>query len=477
MSSYPDPPAGEAFYGLAGEIVRMIEPHSEADPMALLVQLLVAFGNVLGRTAHFLAEKDQHFTNLFGCLVGETSKGRKGTALGQIKSLFADIDKDWMQTRIQSGLSSGEGLIWHVRDPIMKMVQNVSSQTDAGIADKRVLLIESELASTIRVIEREGNTLSPVIRLAWDTGSLQSLVKQSPARATGAHVSIIGHITQDELRRYLGRTEVANGFANRFLFICVRRSKLLPHGGSLNADALLLLQGRLAQAVEHARTPTIMNRDLAAAAVWEAVYGPLSEGKPGLLGAVIGRAEAQVMRLALIYSVLDCAKVIGREHLLAALAVWDYAEASARHIFGDASGDPVTDQLLRAIREAGSNGMNRTQIRDFFGRNRKAEEIDQALEMLMKQRHVRGEMHTNTGGRPAETWIATTTLTTETTKGCRAGGVRAFKSYLELAKSVASSRNKPRPAYDSSVVPIFTHIGAIRASGSTIAAGSENWLL
>jgi hypothetical protein len=62
---------------LAGEIVHTIEPHSESDPAALLLQLLVAFGSVVGRGPHFKAESDRHGLNLFTVLVGETSKARK----------------------------------------------------------------------------------------------------------------------------------------------------------------------------------------------------------------------------------------------------------------------------------------------------------------------------------------------------------------------------------------------------------------
>jgi hypothetical protein len=44
--------APEALYGLAGEIVHRLEPHSEADPAALLVSTLATFGpwSVLART-------------------------------------------------------------------------------------------------------------------------------------------------------------------------------------------------------------------------------------------------------------------------------------------------------------------------------------------------------------------------------------------------------------------------------------------
>src|SRR5690606_10039722 len=110
----------EAFYGLPGEIVRAIEPHSESDPAGLLVQLLTGFGNLIGNRAHFRVEGDKHHCKLFTSLVGTTSKGRKGTSWGQIARLFESVDPVWTESRILSGLSSGEGLIWQVRDPITK---------------------------------------------------------------------------------------------------------------------------------------------------------------------------------------------------------------------------------------------------------------------------------------------------------------------------------------------------------------------
>ena len=76
----------DAFHGLAGELVELISPHSEADPVALLASFLVGFGNLVGDSAHFVAEADRHPCRLFATLVGETSKGRKGTSWGHIRN-------------------------------------------------------------------------------------------------------------------------------------------------------------------------------------------------------------------------------------------------------------------------------------------------------------------------------------------------------------------------------------------------------
>jgi hypothetical protein len=76
------------------------------------------------------------------------------------------------------------------------------------------------------------------------------LGKVSPDKATGSRIGINGHITETELRRKLMRTELANGFANRFLFAKVRRSKSLRHGGHLGEADVLRLGERVKSAIE-----------------------------------------------------------------------------------------------------------------------------------------------------------------------------------------------------------------------------------
>jgi hypothetical protein len=306
---WPDPPAPEAYYGLAGDVVRVLEPQTESDPIALLAQFLLAFGNAIGRQAHFRVEGDRHYLNLFAVAVGDTAKGRKGTSWGRVRALFEMADSEWTDKRIMGGLSSGEGLIWNVRDPIMardkikergRITAMQEYEADPGESDKRLLVYEPEFAVVLRQIERQGNTLSAIIRQAWETGNLRTLVKNSPAKATGAHVSVIGHITADELRRYLSNTEAASGFANRFLWLCVRRSKCLPDGGDL-----VDLQGfanDLRKAIAFASAVGEITRDADAKAIWHREYKRLSEGKPGLAGALLARAEAQTMRLACVYA-------------------------------------------------------------------------------------------------------------------------------------------------------------------------------
>ena len=226
MTGWPTPPASAALYGPAGEFVERTSPHTESDPMALLAQFLVAFGAAAGRNVHYAVEATSHHLNEFVILVGPSGKGRKGSSWDHVAALLSEVDRDFTQRCVSSGLASGEGLIWEVRD-------------DPGQQpDKRRLVLESEFAQVLKVLAREGNTLSPVVRNAWDGKTLQTISKNSPVRAQEAHISIVGHITKDELLRFVSGTELANGFFNRFLVIAVQRSQELPFGGRLSGDAL-----------------------------------------------------------------------------------------------------------------------------------------------------------------------------------------------------------------------------------------------
>jgi Bifunctional DNA primase/polymerase, N-terminal len=404
LQQWPEPLAEVAFYGTAGNIVRAIAPHTESDPAAVLIQLLAGIGNLIGRSPHFRVEGDQHSGNLYAVIVGDTAKGRKGTSWSRAREVLRAVDPVWEGQRIQPGLASGEGLIWAVRDEIWESDKKGEPQlVDEGVSDKRLLAYESEFASVLNIISRDGNTLSPILREAWDRGDLQFLTKNSPAKAAGAHISIIAHVTRDELLRGLSGTERANGFANRFLFICARRSNLLPEGGFFDLKAIDDLVADLRQVVEFAKFAGKMERDFEAKALWAEVYEDLSEGKPGLLGAVTSRAEAQVLRLSILYALLDCSTVIGRRHLEAALAVWKYAFDSARFIFGELLGDPVADEIQRALRGS-EGGFTRTEISALFGRHKREVEIDRALRTLAERGLAVARSET-TGGRPAIRWM------------------------------------------------------------------------
>ncbi len=400
--------ANEALHGLPGDVVKTIDPSTEADPVSVLLNVLTAFGNCINATAHARVQHDNHPARLFVVLVGDTSKGRKGTGWSTPRYLFSLCDPDWSKNRIKSGLSSGEGLIWNVRDavwgkePIKEKGRIIDYQdvcVDEGETDKRLLIVEPEFASVLTVANRDGNKISAIIRQGWDDGNLSTLIKNDPNRATGAHISIIGHVTKQELLARLDDTSKANGFANRFLFALVRRSKELPEGGEVPEAELQRLAEHLVRIIRFSRTVSLVQRDAEAKALWASVYHYLSEGKPGLVGSIISRAEAQVLRLSLLYALMDESNVIRVEHLKAALALWDYCEKSAVLIFGQRLGDPTADRILEAIRNAGQQGVTENDIYELFGKHKSANERARAVQLILSLGLIEA-LKEETGGRP-----------------------------------------------------------------------------
>ncbi len=290
-----------------------------------------------------------------------------------------------------------------VRDPVETEGKDVKViVVDAGAPDKRLLVLESEFAAVLKVMTREGNTLSTIIRQGWDGGKLATLTRNSPLKATGAHISVVAHVTMDELLKRLSETDTHGGFTNRFVWLLVKRSKALPRGGKWHELDVAPLVRKLSSALEFAKCAGPISWG-SGGEVWDAVYEELSGDTVGLVGAATSRAEAQSLRLAALYAVMDESLTIEREHLEAALALWDYAEESARYVFGTATGDPVIDRIMEALRES-PKGLTRNQINELFGGRLRSERIARALDELRDAGLVRS-VKEPTKGRPVERWF------------------------------------------------------------------------
>ena len=413
--SAPAPPKPEfpeaARYGILGKIARVIEPETEADPAAIFTHLLVAFGNYVGRKAFFQVGQTKHHTNLFACIIGRSSRARKGMSCDYVQELFKLVDA-FYSTQFRGGLSTGEGLIWAVRDPIYKMQLNKKQNTwekvmiDEGVSDKRLLIVESEFARPLRVMSKPSSTLSSVIRLAWDKGDLETMTRVETAKATNAHISFVGHSTEDELAREMAECEFFNGFANRFLWNAVDRAQLLPDGGNINLEALEQCTDELQQALNDADKVSQMTRDDDARVLWHDNYAKLTADHMGMFGAVVSRAEAQVTRIAMIFALSDGSATITHKHLEAAFAYWDYCERCAFKLFGHKLLDLKAQKILEALRKRPKEGMTRKEIsEEIFSRNEKSDRIDTALQALAKSKLAYSKTEPSQG-RNIERWFA-----------------------------------------------------------------------
>jgi hypothetical protein len=225
------------------------------------------------------------------------------------------------------------------------------------------------------------------------------------AAGYGAHVSIVGHITRDELLKEIDTNALMNGVANRFLIAVIGRSKELPFGGESDEDTTRDLGEKLCAVVDVVRYSGRVGMTDKARELFTAAYHDLSAERPGLFGGAVARGAPQVRRLAMIYALFDKQDEVGAPHLEAALALWRYCLASAEILFGDATGDQNADMIRRALQTAGPAGMSRSDISSLFGRHLPAVQIDGALAVLMTHGKARPDTRRH-GHLAVPIWVA-----------------------------------------------------------------------
>ncbi len=382
----------KALYGFAGEFVYEATRQSEASLAAVLMTFLTRFGcevyNPETQAPFLQIGESRHYPRLFVAICGQTAKARKGTSAKPVERLFTFQDKSHKKIQTTPGpLSSGEGLIYAVREPISIFDEenNKEKIIDIGASDKRLFVLDEELAAALKVTKREGNTLSTVIRGLWDNGCASPITKGNRISTTNAHVCIVAHITKDELSSSLQNVELLNGFGNRFLWALVHRSKLVPLPQAIPDTTFNSLQQKVLDCINYGKLKKEFTFSEKTKEIWCDLYSYLSRDKAGLIGAVTDRAEAQTARLSLIFALLDKKCKIEPEHLYSALAVWNYCEESSKIIFSGRGEHALDDKLLHFLSKS---ELTLTEISHLLKRNVKSAEIQASLERLISAGHV-----------------------------------------------------------------------------------------
>jgi hypothetical protein len=377
----------DAYLGHVGEFLRGVSDYTEATDAAILAHTLPAIGTYIGPNPFVYAGNRQPARVNF-VVVGETNSGRKGTAFAPTDELMNELDADFWRAQCVGGLSSGEGLIVKVADK------------DGKPVEKRLLVLEEEFAKVLANTRREGNVLSPVIRQAFDNGNLATLTVKA-RNAYGAHVSIVAHITPEELDRRFDGVEAANGFGNRFLWFYVASDKLISRPKPIPKEVFCKFAEQLRNVANFPERRIEFDR--AAADLWDSVYRKLRTDRPGIVGAITARGPAIVLRLALIYAIVELPKApkIRVEHLKAALAVWQYNVKSAELVFDSKTGDRLGDRLLHMLQTHGP--MTQKQFHRHLS-NEQKRSLSPLLERMERDGLILSEELPPTKGRPATVW-------------------------------------------------------------------------
>ena len=414
---WPVPLEPYAYHGVVGEVIKSLfgDDYTDADPAAILITFLACFGSAIDRTAYFEHNGNKHFTSLFVAIVGGTATGAKGGSKAYPFKIFKLIDKTW---RAGDGAKTTEGLLYQIRDAEDPPKEGEEADDkfpvfrDMGVDDKRWLIFENEFSALLKTSYLPGSTLSEILRKIWDCeDEIRSCPKNKPIKVTKAHVSVLGHITKEELITVFKKVDLSNGLANRFIWFCSRKSKSLPETIEYPTQQLNSFINTLKNIIEEIRGlgEFEVKFDPEAKILWREIFYTIEKNREeGTIGNVLARDIPQVRRIAMIYALLDGSfEFINVIHLKAALAVWEYAESSVRFIFGSGTTpppDPISEKILEYLKEINAEATQTEINQKCLGGNKSASEISKSLHVLSELGKISHRVEYLNNTKKTKTW-------------------------------------------------------------------------
>ena len=382
-----------------GYLVRQIEPTSEADPVAILASLLCFAGVHLGRDPHVRAGDDPHPLLVWPLIIGHTNTGKKGTSWSAARRLIADTDLTFATANIKSGLTSGEGLAQR-----FALSDDGEPDPDAEPRDLRLLAFENEWGGVMAKMRREGNSLSAILRQAWEGGDLSTLTVNARI-APESHVGILAHITPDEFRAKLSDADMAGGTYNRFLPLAVAWSKALPDSVGADPGLLTSLAADFADRLDTGGRLGALDLAEEARPLWRELYLEFNtDTHHPRVAQFVSRALPYCKRIAGIHAALDGEPAIHAVHLHAAAALVRYSIDSARALFVDTA---TPAKLTAWITEAGETGRTKTDITSGFYKGKPPADLAAILDQLIHAGRVTLTQRRPPGGKGRTTTVYT----------------------------------------------------------------------
>lgn len=334
---FPGTPSIAAFGGVLGACVEDLAEGTDASMVGLLGSLLTFCGAMIPGQAYFHRIQT---TSPFVALVGESSVGRKGTAMMRAADAMADAVEQVHVNRVMlDGLASGEGLV----TALHYKQTNFPNELTVG------LVFEEEYATLLAARSREGSTLDPKMRAAFDGGVLSNRRSGEVKTVTPPYwLPALIAITPDELRQRLEAGAMQSGSANRWLYLPVTRREIVP----TNAAPRFSDEHRVA--LVNARrmalgAPRLLDVDPAVVRTLAEYTDFMSSTSHGLARDLTRRLGVIAFRVALVHAVVERADRVTLEYLDRALALTEYARRGIPWVFGHVTGNKDSDLLLRHL--------------------------------------------------------------------------------------------------------------------------------
>jgi len=407
----------DAYYGPLGELARRHQTQIPVNLAAFYAMLLPAIGWLIGRRAMIEVSRDKHYCNLFTVIVGRTGCG-KGTSWNIVQALVEQIDPTCTK-RLHRDVASAPGLIGLVRDA-STVTKGKKAIEVSGITDKRCFVLFEEMDNLFTAIGRQGSTLEKLWNMAYDGRSLENNARDRE-KATNPHISCVCQITDDSFRDAVGTVSRgrgrSNGFFNRFITVRAIKERSLPRGGKMPdvGDLIQEIQSALvALGSVDSDSPKIIQWHPSTHKEWDA-FDAAMDGEHAFLsglGGLAARLKPNVMRIAMLFAVIDRDEFIRPDHLRAAKAFCLHCIDDSRGFFDrsrPSSAKPSLDDRLLTIAATGPCTL--TDFHKRLGRKGyETKELRDSLARLVKGGELLTEDSESDHGRTVTRWRQPDTL-------------------------------------------------------------------
>jgi hypothetical protein len=380
----PAPPPDVAYEGPLGECARHLAAGTDASPVALLASLIAFCGPLVPIWGYW---NGSHTSSPFIALVGKAAVGRKGTAMYRVRDALALVLGTPAVNGVRfDGLASGEALVKAMLDR-----DRETRGTPTG------LLFEEEYASFLAAAGRDGSSLDPRMRGAFDGKQMshrkvgETIVVREPYWLAGLIA-----ITPSELQERVGKASFRNGTNNRWLWLAVqRRDERVTSSEPYLPDHLgeVLREAHLASKHAPRRCdPTPEADDLLGS--YDAY---LRIETTGMAADMTRRLGTIAYRIGLVHAAVEKAARVTLDHVRRAIALCEYGRASLPFVFGETLADQASTHLLRMLRQSEGGNLSQTTLSRAFMRDPiKRQVVIDDLQRLGLAEVVR----VGTGGRP-----------------------------------------------------------------------------
>jgi hypothetical protein len=450
----------DAFGGLVGEIVDALAPGTDAAREGLLASLLPVLGAVVPVRLYWNRwQQSQPFV----ALIGKSGEGRKSTAIYRAVDSVGDaIGQNVMNGLLLAGISSGEAI-----------VASMSRRQEAGTAV--ALVLEEEFARVVAARSREGATLDPMLRAAFDGGQLANLRSDSSRVVMAPYwLPALVAITPGELQSLTTVTDVKSGSGNRWLYICVRRRDVRADGSAP------ILPLELKKAIQSARDAASPPPELQIAEDAKARLEEYDRWVPTVAGMAIDmtqRMAVHALRAAIVQAGVERASTVSAAHVDRAIALADYGRRGLAWAFGPALiGNKDTRLLYRHLVEEGrlrTRAIDREIIRDPIRRQDAIDDlVDRGLARV--ERGAPGPR----GGRPTRELVLLRTVggspvwAREWAKGVDTFTGKGLMAAPAHAREAGEAEGEQEP--DSVTIPPNTRETAVTIPGQYPDSTAQN---